>query len=180
VLQSDYFHDPVIYLACHGAISGYSDSTFRPFNNTTRGQVTKIVILGFGIPLYTADSPHFSDVPVDHPFYAYVETANHYGIVSGYSDSTFHPSANVTRGQLSKIVVVAAVQANGWTTIFPMLPTFTDLTSASPFYPYVETAVSKGVISGYADHTFRPGNYATRGQIAKITYGAVIIHAVSP
>jgi len=34
----------------------------------------------------------------------------------------------------------------------------------------VETAVCHGVVTGYADHTFRPANPATRGQIAKIVY----------
>ncbi|MFL5734869.1 MAG: S-layer homology domain-containing protein [Chloroflexia bacterium] len=178
VHPDDYFHDAVIYLACHGAISGYADGSFRPYNNTTRGQVTKIVILGFGIPIDTTGGPHFTDVPVDHPFYSYVETANHNGIVSGYGDNTFRPSANVTRGQLSKIVVVAAVQVNGWTLANPPTPTFTDVAPGSAFYPYVETAVSKGVLSGYSDLTFRPGNNATRGQIAKITYLAVITPAV--
>jgi hypothetical protein len=33
--------------------------------------------------------------------------------------------------------------------------------------------VSNNIVSGYPDGTFRPYNYATRGQIAKIVYGAV-------
>jgi hypothetical protein len=31
------------------------------------------------------------------------------------------------------------------------------------------------VVSGYADHTFRPAAGATRGQIAKIVYGALTL-----
>ena len=119
-------------------------------------------------------------MPTTHPFYAYVETASHNGIISGYSDGTFRPSSNVTRGQLSKIVAEAAVQLNGWTLLNPTSPTFTDVPNGSAFYQYVETAVSKGVISGYSDHTFHPGNDATRGQIAKITYLAVISSAPAP
>jgi len=33
--------------------------------------------------------------------------------------------------------------------------------------------VCHGAITGYDDHTFRPNNYAFRGQIAKIVYLAV-------
>lgn len=33
------------YLYCHRVISGYNDNTFRPFNNTARGQLAKIVAL---------------------------------------------------------------------------------------------------------------------------------------
>ena len=29
------------------------------------------------------------------------------------------------------------------------------------------------MLSGYDDHTFRPGNNATRGQASKITYNAL-------
>ncbi len=30
VMPADYFYTPVQYLVCHGVISGYNDSTFRP------------------------------------------------------------------------------------------------------------------------------------------------------
>jgi hypothetical protein len=164
VQPSDYFYAPVQYLACHGVISGYADGTFRPYNNTTRGQMVKIVTLAFGVPTYRPATPTFSDVPASDPFYSYVETAAHANIVSGYADGTFRPVANVTRGQLSKITVVAA----GWSLQNPARPSFTDVAPGSAFYPFVETAVCHGVVSGYADGTFRPAADAIRGQIAKI------------
>ena len=40
-------------------------------------------------------------------FYAFVETAVGHGVVSGYSDGTFRPSANAFRGQIAKIVALA-------------------------------------------------------------------------
>ena len=55
----------------------------------------------------------------------------------------------------------------------PPLPAFSDVPRSDPFYRYVETARAGGVISGYADGTFRPGSTATRGQIARIVYNAV-------
>src|SRR5262249_47373871 len=48
-LPTVYFYVPVQYLYCHGVISGYSDGTFRPYNNTTRSQMVKILVLGFGV-----------------------------------------------------------------------------------------------------------------------------------
>ena len=164
VQPSDYFYAPVQYLACHGVISGYADGTFRPYNYTTRGQMVKIITLAFGVPTYRPATPTFSDVPASDPFYSYVETAAHANIVSGYADGTFRPAANVTRGQLSKITVAAA----GWSLQNPAAPSFIDVAPGSAFYPFVETAVCHGVVSGYADRTFRPGADAVRGQIAKI------------
>jgi N-acetylmuramoyl-L-alanine amidase len=63
----------------------------------------------------------------------------------------------------------------GWDTDTSGGPHFGDVAPGSAFYNYVETAVNKGVISGYSDSTFRPGNNATRGQIAKILYNALTL-----
>jgi hypothetical protein len=92
-----------------------------------------------------------------------------HGVISGYADGTFRPAANTTRGQLAKIVVLA----EQWPLVTPAQAHFSDVPPDSPFYMFVETAVARGIISGYADHTFRPGNPATRGQIAKIVYNAL-------
>ena len=171
VHPTDYFYIPVQYLTCHGAISGYSDNTFRPFNDTTRGQLTKIVVLAEGFTINTAGGPHFTDVQTSNPFYVFIETAYNMGLVSGYADGTFRWGANVTRAQLSKIIVVA----EGWAINTSGGPHFNDVPASSAFYGYVETAYNRGIISGYSDLTFRPNNNATRGQIAKIVYAALQI-----
>jgi hypothetical protein len=179
VRPADYFYEPVRYLYCHGAVSGYNDNTFRPFNNTTRGQLAKIVVLAQGWTIYTPPSPTFRDVPATDAFYGYVETAYNHGIISGYACGAacleYRPGTNVTRGQLAKIVVLA----RAWTIYTPPSPTFTDVPAANAFYQYIETAYSHNIISGYSCGAscleFRPGNNATRGQIAKIVYLAVTL-----
>ncbi|MDQ2805461.1 MAG: alpha-amylase family glycosyl hydrolase [Chloroflexota bacterium] len=187
---AQYYYTPVYYLACHGVISGYNDGTFKPYNNTTRGQMAKIVALAFALPLVTppaAPNRTFTDVLPDNVFYVVIETAAVNHIVSGYTcggvnpqtgadepcDSAqrpyYRPNNNVTRGQLTKIVVVGA----GWPLRHPATPSFTDVPVSNVFYPFIETAVCHGIISGYNDHSFQPANSATRGQIAKIVYLAV-------
>jgi hypothetical protein len=109
----------------------------------------------------------------DNPFYVFIETAANAGIVSGYDDRTFRPNANVTRGQLSKIVVSAAILVYQWPLLTPPEPSFSDVGTEDPFYSFVETAVCHGVVSGYADGTFRAGANATRAQISKIVCLAV-------
>ena len=134
----------------------------------------KIVVLGFGLPAYTPAQPTFSDVPRTHPFYSYIETAAHLNIVSGYADGTFLPYANVTRGQIAKILISAA----GITPVSPATPTFRDVGRSSPFYGYVEAAAQRGILSGYSCGTgcleFRPGADATRGQVSKIVYNTLV------
>jgi peptide/nickel transport system substrate-binding protein len=79
----------------------------------------------------------------------------------------------VTRGQLTKIVVNAGIQAHGWALQTPPVASFADVPVGSTFYPFIETAVCHGLLGGYADGTFRPANPATRGQISKIVYYAL-------
>jgi hypothetical protein len=165
-MPTDYFYTPVRSLACRGVLGGYGDGTFRPYNPTTRGQLAKIVVLAQGWALDTRGGPHFSDVPATHPFYAVVETAVNHGVISGYADGTYRPYANVTRGQLCKILV----GAEGWPIDTSGGPHFSDVPPGSPFYGVIETAVRHGVVGGYAGGTFRVGADATRGQIAKIVY----------
>ena len=169
VHPSDYFYQDVAWLYCHGAISGYADGTFRPYNNTSRGQTCKIVVIAFGFPINTQGGPHFTDVPPGSPFYDWIETAYNRGIVSGYADGTFRPGNNVTRAQLTKIICLAA----GWPLSDPPTPAYSDVPPGSPFYTYVMTAACNGIISGYADGTFRPNNNAVRAQVAKMVSRAV-------
>jgi hypothetical protein len=193
VSPDDYFYTPVGYLVEQGAISGYDDCTFRPGNNTTRGQLSKIVSLAQGWELLDPASPTFADVPRNSTFYQYVETMFSHGVISGYPcgepnepcDSQdrpyFRPNAEVTRAQVTKIVVLSM----GWALQDPKVATFADVGGGSTFYTFIETAVAHGVINGYEcgapgepcdgqnRRYFRPDSSATRGHIAKIVYRAI-------
>jgi hypothetical protein len=101
------------------------------------------------------------------------------GIVDGYSDGTFHPNANVTRGQLSKIVSNSAGFSDT-----PSGQQFEDVPPTGPgstFYIYIYRLVHRGIINGYPCGGpgepcippgnlpyFRPNNDATRAQASKI------------
>jgi uncharacterized protein YkwD len=169
VHTTDHYYDGVQYLYCQGAISGYPDNTFRPGNPTTRGQVSKIIVLAKGWSLNNPTSASFWDVPRGSTYYTYVETARARGLINGYSDGSFRLNENVSRGQLAKIVTTA----QGWNLLDPGTPSFADVPRGSTFYKYVETVAGRGIIGGYSDGTFRPASPATRGQISKIVYYAV-------
>lgn len=195
------FYEWVECLYCRGAINGYEDNTFRPEALTTRGQIAKIVALAFAFGESDPPNNTFTDVPRGSTFYRYVESIASRNIIGGYPCSPgsalepcddqnrpyFRPGTSVTRGQLSKIVVIAAQQALGWTLISNPEEnrSFTDVLPGSAFYPYIETAFCHNMIGGYpcggpgetcdsqSRPYFREGNNATRGQIAKIVCSAV-------
>ena len=124
---------------------------------------------------------NFRDVEVTNPFYEFIRCLACRGIVSGYSDETFRWGANVTRGQLSKILAGAAGFAGP---IPPTRQSFADVPPGNPFWLSVERLYLHGAIVGYAcgglgepcDPQSRPyfrwGLDAGRGQIAKITAAA--------
>jgi hypothetical protein len=87
----------------------------------------------------------------------------------------FRPNNPATRGQITKIVS----ESKGFND--PVAgQTFEDVAPGSTFYIYVERLASRGIMNGYACGSdgepcndgdrpyFRPGNQATRGQVAKI------------
>ena len=89
----------------------------------------------------------------------------------------FLPGANATRGQISKMVAVAA----GYNLNPPGNQIFEDVPQNSTFYLFIQALANHGVMSGYpcggsgepcvppANRPyFRPGNNATRGQVSKI------------
>ncbi|HMA34575.1 MAG TPA: S-layer homology domain-containing protein [Chloroflexia bacterium] len=187
VPYGSYYYDFIYYLACNGIVSGYSDTTFRPSANTTRGQLAKIAAnsAGFVDPV---SGQTFEDVPPSNGFYPFIERMASRGLISGYTCGGpsepcvppgnrpyFRWGADVTRGQLAKIIA----NARGLNST-PTGQTFADVPSSSPFYLYAERLAALGTISGYScggpgepcDSANRPyfrvGANATRGQISKI------------
>jgi RHS repeat-associated protein len=111
------------------------------------------------------------------PFYGYIQCLSAWGIIGGYGDATFRPAASVTRGQIAKILSNSAdldADVSG-------MRTFQDVLPGDPFWGFAEQLAAQGAINGYPCGGpgepcgqgdlpyFRPGNNATRGQIAKMT-----------
>jgi hypothetical protein len=180
------FYKYIGCLACKGIVSGYADGTFRPNGLVTRGQLAKMVSNAAGF----SDEPGaqiFEDVPVGSAFYTFIQRLASRGTFSGYpcggpgeacgsqSRPYFRPTANATRGQLSKLIVNTARLDPA--SVGQM---FQDVPQGSAFYDYVQATASGGIVGGYPcggpgepcgpDNLpyFRPAANATRGQTAKI------------
>src|SRR5205823_6004535 len=106
----------------------------------------------------------FSDVYPGDYFYEAVRFLGCAGVISGYSDGAFRAYNPTTRGQLMKMIALA----ERWPIDVSGGPHFRDVLTEHVFYPYVETALHRGNISGYGDGTFRPGDAVTRGQLCKV------------
>jgi hypothetical protein len=118
----------------------------------------------------------FGDVPKASPYFNAVNFLNSARVVSGYADGTFRPYSNVTRAQVAKIVVLAF----GLPLLAPAGQRFSDVAANNEFASYIETAYANGLVSGYADGTYRPTNNVTRGQLAKIVVQAAKLNLDNP
>ena len=64
--------------------------------------------------------------------------------------------------------MIGRTQEKGYATVEL---TFSDAKSIPAYATYyIQTMAAQGIISGYADGTFKPNNNITRGQMAKILY----------
>lgn len=107
VPPGNVFYQFVEAAAHVGAITGFSDGTFRPNQNVTRAQVAVITLRARGYAVVTPTSPTFTDVPTSNFAYAAIETLAARSIVSGAecgSTSCFRPNDLVRRDELSKVV----------------------------------------------------------------------------
>lgn len=87
-----------------GFIDGYKDGSFRPNASITRAEICKMVVyakqyrLGDNLYAFQDCGGHWAE--------AYIATAKENGVVSGFPDSTFRPSANATRAEAAKMIAV--------------------------------------------------------------------------
>jgi hypothetical protein len=198
------FYTYIRCLACRGIVGGYGDGTFRYNEPVTRGQIAKIVAnaAGFNEPI-PAGQQSFQDVPPSHTFYVFIERLYARGVVDGYGCGTtpeetcdslnrpyFRPGANLTRGQLTKIVANAAE----FTEPVPNTQqTFADVPPDYVFWQFIERLSARGVINGYtcgiapagpcdqlSRPYFLPLAQVTRGQSAKIVANTFFPNCQTP
>ncbi len=84
------------------------------------------------------------------------------GRISGYTDGSFKPNANITRAEFVKLVN-GLIDYDTKENI-----SFVDVKTGDWFYEAVSIANEIGYISGYPDKSFRPNDNITREQAAAI------------
>lgn len=91
------------------------------------------------------------------------------GVVSGYEDGTYGPEKIVTRAEMAVLVV----RALGYSDVTSGTSTFTDMDGYGWAEPYISVAQGLGIISGYGDGTFRPGNTVSYDEAATMLVAAL-------
>ena len=115
-------------------------------------------------PPVTSEFP-FVDVPEDDWAYEAVEKVYNAGLVAGTSETTYSPSASLTRAMFATVLYRAAGEPETAGT-----NPFVDATG-SWYQDAVIWAYGNGVVNGTSATTFEPDTEITREQIAVMLYG---------
>lgn len=125
-------------------------------------------------------SPLFWDVPPSHRFNEAIETLARAGIVDGFPDGGYHPDENVTRLQLA-VMMVKLLGLH--TPLMEPCSPFQDIPAgeaADTAADYVGEAGRAGLVLGFEDGTFRPGDAVTRIQMVRMIVRAAQVWLQPP
>ncbi|QNK57447.1 S-layer homology domain-containing protein [Paenibacillus sp. PAMC21692] len=157
-------------------MDGYPDNKFRPNNTITRAEFAKIMVTASGIGAKKVNYSSFSDVPIANWASPFVESVKDY--MTGYRTANGQYIFNPTQPALREDITVALVKLKGYeVTRLPDHSTleamFTDYKGISESAKdYIAIAVENGLVSGYADETFRPQATVTRAEAAVLLWRA--------
>ena len=178
-VDCDNVHNPNIrrlkeLFESKGFSLGYSDGSFRPDEETSRGAVAKLMVVALD---RESAIPTFYDVLSDNKFYRYIEGIAVRGITDGCAQTPprFCGGDELTRGQVTKFVV----RAMGETPTYEdRVAPFPDVIPSDTFYSYIRHLKALGVVSGFSDGLFRANSPITRGEMAKSIVGSLAVKGV--
>ena len=106
-----------------------------------------------------------------------VEVMSTLGVVGGYTDGSFKPQGTLTRGAAAKIICNLILGTTTADALTADAAPYKDVATTNVFAPYIAYCAKEGIISGYADGTFRPGNTLTGYAFMKMLLGALGLQA---
>ena len=94
-------------------------------------------------------------------------------VIDGYTDGTFNPTATLTRGAAAKIICNLILGPTAASALVADAAPYKDVAANHPFAGYIAYCQKTGIISGYADGTFKPANSLTGYAFMKMLLGAL-------
>ena len=93
----------------------------------------------------------------------WLNTVDHGNFLNGYSNGTFRPDANMTRAQAAQMFYNLLLDKD-----VPSTASYSDVAADAWCTEAVRVMSALGIVTGYADGTFRPNEPITRAQFAVI------------
>ncbi len=149
-----------------GYINGYPDGSVKPEGDITREEITSIL---YRITNHQYEKPFiatgevFSDVAIGRWSTLDIEYMADRKIVYGYPDGEFKPSRSLSRAEFAALIFrfTGIEKAN-------IKNPFTDLDQTHWAYDEILSLTSNGLIEGYPDRTYKPGDNITRAEVMTV------------
>ena len=94
-------------------------------------------------------------------------------VIDGYAEGDFHPTATLTRGAAAKIICNLILGPTTASALVADAAPYKDVPTNHTFAGYIAYCQKTGIISGYADGTFKPANSLTGYAFMKMLLGAL-------
>ena len=94
-------------------------------------------------------------------------------VIDGYTDGSFNPSNTLTRGAAAKIICNLILGPTTASALVADAAPYSDVPTNHTFAGYIAYCQKEGIISGYADGTFKPANSLTGYAFMKMLLGAL-------
>lgn len=168
VPSTNPFYDPINVIRLWSITQGCSANRFCPNDPVTRGQMAVFIVRALLGDTFTfPQSPYFTDVPANHPFFAHIQKLRELGITTGCTGTTYCPDNNVNRGEMAVFVIRAKLKPLlGEDFSFPSTAFFGDVATGHPFFKFIQKLRELGVTGGCSATTYCPEANITREQMA--------------
>ena len=94
-------------------------------------------------------------------------------VIDGYAEGDFRPTATLTRGAAAKIICNLILGPTTASALVADAAPYKDVPTNHTFAGYIAYCQKTGIISGYADGTFKPANSLTGYAFMKMLLGAL-------
>ena len=154
-------------LFCRGVVEGRSYYYYEPFEKVTRAEFVKMALLNAGEDPYEYEgkTEPYKDVREDDWFHIYIVAGYELGLI--HYNEYFRPNDPINRAEAVTMLVrhADAVASENHTD-------YKDVDLNMWYSVYIHAATNYGVVEGYPDSTFRPGNDVTRDEAAVMVSNA--------
>jgi CSLREA domain-containing protein len=170
VPQAHIFHDFVVTLISNGITVGVGGGLYGVTQDTLRQQMAVFLLkakrgLCFVPPPCTVQT--FDDVPCSLSFAPWINELVAQGITGGCAGggNNYCPASPVLRQQMA-VLLLRTLGGAGYAPPACTVETFTDVSCASTFGPWIYDLVGRGITAGCGGGLYCPTLSANRGQMA--------------
>ena len=164
-VKNTKYEEAVENLVSLKIVNGFEDNTFKPKNNVTRAQLSKMLVISMGMEDEVTSAGkkflNFNDVLSSYWGYGYIKVASDQKLVKGYTDGKFKPDGTVTYAEATAMVV----RALGYEDVIKK----SSLTWPNNYMSYANDNLK--LFNGIS--TFKANDTATRGDIALLLWNAL-------